>query len=149
MKVISNSSPIIALARIQRLDIFKRLFGRVYIPRIVYEEVLPRGKYHVQAQNIQQAIDDFIVVCTPETNHPFTRTLEEGERGVLNLALELHPDILIIDDRKARNEAKELGIIPIIALTTDILKQAEEQQIIPSYRDMMEELKQHNIFLPL
>jgi predicted nucleic acid-binding protein len=149
MIVISNSSPIIALARIQRIDILKRLFGKVYIPQIVYEEVVPKGKYRQQDEIIRQAIADFIEVCHPKTNYPFTRTLEEGERGVLNLALDLHPDILIIDDRKARNEAQELGLTAMLALTSDILKQAEERQLILSYLDMVEELKQKNIFLPL
>ncbi len=149
MIVISNSSPIIALARIQRLDILKQLFDKVHIPRIVSEEVLPRGKYRLQDQIIRQAINDFIEVHTPNTDYPFTRKLEEGERGVLNLALDLHPDILSMDDRKARNEAQELGLTAVLALTADILKQAEEQQIIPSYLDMVKELKQNNIFLPL
>ena len=34
MIVISNSSPMIALARIQRIDLLKQLFGKVYIPHI-------------------------------------------------------------------------------------------------------------------
>ena len=149
MIVISNSSPIIALARIQHINLLKHLFEKVYIPYIVYEEVLPTGKYRLQDQIIRQAMADFIEVCTPKTDYPFTRKLEEGERGVLNLALDLHPDILIIDDRKARNEAQELGLSAILTLTVDILKQAEERQLIPAYLEIVEELKQKNIFLPL
>ncbi len=32
MIVISNSSPLLALSQIQRLDILKHLFGHIYIP---------------------------------------------------------------------------------------------------------------------
>lgn len=149
MIVISNSSPIIALARIQRLDILKKLFGKIIIPPIVYEEVAPKGKYGFQYETIHNAVSDFIDIIAPTTDYPFTRTLQEGERGVLNLALDLNADILIMDDRKARNEAGELGSSAIITFTSDILKQAETEGLIISHNDLMQELKRKNIFLPM
>lgn len=149
MIVISNSSPLIALARVRRLDLLKHLFGRVIIPPVVYEEVAPQGKYGDQYEVIHAAVTDFIDVIAPTMDYAFTRMLQEGERGVLNLTLDMKADILIMDDRKARNEAKELGISAMLALTSDILKQAENEGMIPSYPDLMEELKSKNIFLPL
>lgn len=148
MIVISNSSPIIALSRIQRLDIFQQLFGKVIIPPIVYQEIAPKHKSGLQYEHIHRAVAEFIEVIEPRKIYSFTRNLQQGERGVLNLALELNADMLIIDDRKARNEAREIGIRAIIALTADILKQAEAKQIIPSYIEIMAELRAKNIFLP-
>ncbi|GAK52041.1 hypothetical protein U14_03288 [Candidatus Moduliflexus flocculans] len=148
MIVISNSSPIIALSRIQRLDIFQQLFGKVIIPPIVYQEVAPEHKSGTQYEHIHNAVAEFIEVIEPQTVYAFTRNLQQGERGVLNLALELNADMLIIDDRKARNEAREMGIRAVIALTVDILKQAEARQIIPSYIQIIAELRTKNIFLP-
>lgn len=70
----------------------------------------------------------------------------KGERGALSLALELQPDFVILDDKKARNEATALGLIPI--LTADVLQLAVERQIILSYQAVMAELAQHQIYLP-
>lgn len=148
MIVISNSSPIIALARIRRLDIFQKLFEKVVIPPIVYQEVAPQGKRGPQYTHIHDSVAEFFKVLEPQNSHGFTRKLQQGERGVLNLAIELEADMLIINDRKARNEAHELRLRAIIAFTADILKQAETQQIIPSYVELMKELQTKAIFLP-
>lgn len=58
----------------------------------------------------------------------------------------MSPHILIIDDKRARNEAAELGLSP--TLTTDILKQAESHKLIPSYHDAMIHLFFKGIYLP-
>lgn len=69
-----------------------------------------------------------------------------GELGVLNLAIEMQPDIVLIDDKKARNEAKNLGLVPIF--TTDLLKWAKSQKIIDSYQIIMNQLSENQIYLP-
>ena len=40
MKVVSNSSPLITLARIGHLDSLRRLYGVVHIPTEVFDEVV-------------------------------------------------------------------------------------------------------------
>ncbi len=99
-------------------------------------------------EHIDNAINDFINVQSTTNDYPFKRTIDKGERSVLNLANELNADILIIDDRKARNEAVEMKIKAFLAYTTDILKQAENDKIISSYKEIQIELKQKNIYLP-
>ncbi len=39
MPVVSNAGPLIALARIERLDLLEELFGEVIVPQAVYGEV--------------------------------------------------------------------------------------------------------------
>ena len=43
MIVISNSSPLIALAKVGLLGLLKALFGEVIIPRAVWAEVVEHG----------------------------------------------------------------------------------------------------------
>jgi hypothetical protein len=43
MIAVSNSTPLIALAKINRLDLLKDYFGKIYIPEEVYDEVVRRG----------------------------------------------------------------------------------------------------------
>lgn len=44
MFVVSNSSPLISLAKIQRFHLLKELFGEIIIPKNVYDEVVIKGK---------------------------------------------------------------------------------------------------------
>lgn len=146
MIVIANPSPLIALSRIDSLYIFQELFGRILIPDAVYQETVLETTITNQKENISKAINDFIEVITPTIHHTFSRNLGKGERGVLNLALEKNADIILMDDKKARNEARELGFNPYF--TTDILKNAEASKIIPSYEDILIKLFKIGIFLP-
>jgi predicted nucleic acid-binding protein len=147
MIVVSNTSPLIALSRIGRLDILQSLFGKVLITPEVLSEVLPKEEtedYH----HIMEAVNDFIIIQSTTSNYLFKRTIDKGERSVLNLAYELNADVLIIDDRKARNEGAEMNLNAFIAYTTDILKQAETENLISSYSDIQKQLKEKNIYLP-
>lgn len=147
MIVVSNTSPLIALLRIQRLDILKQLFGNVLITPEVLAEALPKQETD-EYQYLQRAVNSFITVKKPKANFLFRRTIQRGERSVLNLTFELNADILIMDDRKARNEAKEMNLDTFLAYTTDILKFAEEKNIISSFVEIQKQLKERNIFLP-
>ncbi len=149
MIVVANSSPLIVLARINQLKVFKHLFGKVYVPDSVYKETVLNTKLDIQRQAISKAIDkDFIEVVTPKKNYIFEKKLHEGEKGVLNLALDKSPDYMIIDDNNARNEAKKLGFEDVLILTTDILKFAEEKRIINSYSGIMSQLAKLMIYPP-
>ncbi len=146
MIVISNSSPLIALSRVGRLDVLREMFGKIHIPDVVYQETVLQSRYSVQKRNIQKAVDDnFIIVETPTTSHSFKRTIDSGERGVLNLASDRKADILIIDDKKARNEAMEFGFK--VVKTSTLLKRAEKLNLISSYADVLSELEKSEIFI--
>lgn len=142
MIVISNSSPLIALSRCGHLPILKQLFGSVSIPHAVFEETVLESTNIAQKERIRAAIGDFIQVLRPKTDYPFSRNLGKGERGVLNLALEMKADMLIIDDKKARNQAQEQGFLTVF--TTDIFKRS----FIPSCKKVLHELSRLGIYLP-
>ena len=44
MLVVSNSSPLIALARLSHLDLLQSLYSEIQIPQAVYQEVVQAGK---------------------------------------------------------------------------------------------------------
>jgi predicted nucleic acid-binding protein len=52
MKVISNTSPLIALSKIERIFLLEKLFEKVVIPRAVYDEFLQNGTPDEQEQFI-------------------------------------------------------------------------------------------------
>ena len=113
MNVISNSSPLVALGCLDQLTVLQQMFETVVIPDAVYRETVTQNRYEPQRTRIQAATETFIVVLTPKVRHLFSRKLGDGEQGVLNLGLEQRPDIVLLDDSKARKEATTLGLIPV------------------------------------
>ncbi len=146
MNVISNSSPLVALSSIDQLKILQQMFGIITIPEAVFQETVVQNSYQPQRNRIQTAIDTFITVLPPTVHQHFSRVLGAGEQGVLNLAMELQPDIVLLDDKKARNEAHALGIISVF--TSDVLKRAVATGLLSSYQETMEDLAAHQIYLP-
>lgn len=146
MIVVTNSSPLIALSSVDQLQLLPQLFARVLVPTAVYQETVMENAVLDQSSRIALAAKSFLEVVSPQNEHQFERKLGKGERGVLNLALERQPDFVILDDKKARNEAVALGLFPIF--TTDVLRLAAQRQIIPSYQAVMIELAHHQIYLP-
>lgn len=145
MIVVVNASPLLALSQAQALFILKAMFGRVYIPDSVYRETVIDCNVPLQRRGIIAGLENFIEVATPNVNHAFTRNLGSGERGVLNLALERKADLVLMDDKKARNEAKALGFI--CAFTSDALKRADRLGLL-SHMRVMEDLRGAGIYLP-
>ncbi|KPA18596.1 hypothetical protein MHK_001187 [Candidatus Magnetomorum sp. HK-1] len=146
MNVISNSSPLIALSCLDQLTILEHMFKSVVIPDAVYRETVTLNRYEPQRTRIQVASETFIKVFKPNVHHLFTRNLGDGEKGVLNLGIEQQPDIVLLDDKKARNEAIALSLTPVF--TTDVLKRAVKIGLLASYQDVTRELILHEIYLP-
>lgn len=146
MIVVSNSSPLVALSCLDQLKLLAQLFDRVYIPETVYHEVVSKNTMPLQKQRIVQVLDQIVYVRRSTIAHQFTRTLDAGEVGVLNLAIDMQADLVLLDDRKARNEAKELGLQP--TMTSAVLLWAAEQRLIPSYYDALQELAAYQIYIP-
>jgi uncharacterized protein len=145
MIVVSNTSPLIALAKLDRLDLLAQLFQKVFIPQTVFNEFLSHCPAH-EEQRFLSACDNFIETVAVTKCVEFKRTIDLGETEVLSLALTLHADIALIDDRKAFNEAKEQQIKT--ASTRAILITAEKRGLIASYDTLEQQLKKQSFFIP-
>ncbi len=112
MKVaISDAGPLIHLAQIGFLDGIRNLFEEVFIPRIVYEEVVAKGleREYPDAYIILDAVKrSWIKVKEAEIDIMFSG-LHKGEAAAINLARRLKLPLLS-DDSKARSIAKALNI---------------------------------------
>jgi len=145
MRVISNTSPLIALAKLNKLNLLEQVFGKVLIPQLVYKE-LERGCFSQEVAHFKSACDSFIEVVNVQNHQIFKRSLDLGECEVLSLALERQADIVLIDDRKAFNEAKELGFKTISTLT--FLRVAQTKGFIEDYLVLVSELAANKFFIP-
>ncbi len=135
--VVSNSSNIIALARVCYLDLLEKLFRKIIVPEAVWEEVTVEGK--PGHGKILRAV--FIHV-EKVGNERLVALLEEfvdrGEAEAIVLALELNADLLLIDDRDARDLAKKLGLQ--VMGTLGVLALAKYRELIREAKPIVDEL---------
>ena len=129
--MISNSSPLIFLAKINRLYIIKKLFNSVIIPVEVKGEILTEEK--ADSKIISKAIEGGWIKVDSLKN-TLDLKLGKGESAAINLAKE-KKDILIIDDASGAKAANSLGIKTI--RTTTIILRALKNRII-SKRDAID-----------
>lgn len=122
--MISNATPLICLAKINRLDILQKLFTKVFVPQEVKDEILLDDKqgYFV----LLEAFDSgWFEVQNPKKQ--FTLHLGKGETAAIALAKE-RKDSIILDDAAAMKAAEALNISTI--RTTTVLFLAVEKRII-------------------
>lgn len=130
MKVISDSSSLIALSEIGKLNLLNKIFGEVIIPSAVEKEVY-RGKSPpkwIKISSVTQRLASYILESS----------LGPGESEAICLSKEVNADILILDDLNARRVAEKLEIN--ITGTLGILLLAKEKKLIKSIEPLMEEL---------
>ena len=108
MIVLSNSSPLIYLSKLGRLDLLRILFNKVIIPQEVLIEVQGSRDYP-ELIFIEQAIKQkWIIVKEAETKTKF-RGLGKGETSLISLAKETNPDLVLVDDASARKIIEGFG----------------------------------------
>ena len=60
MIVVSDTTPLISLLNINRIDLLEKLFGDVLIPQAVFDELTVNERFRLEADEIRQK--KFIVV---------------------------------------------------------------------------------------
>jgi predicted nucleic acid-binding protein len=144
LKVVSNSTPLIALASINRLDILEKLYQEVFIPKAVMEEV----SIHEKVGSIEIQKSKFIKVIevkNKEAKQFFQTSLHDGEVETIILYREMNADLCIIDDLLARKYAKYHDIK--ITGTLGVLLKAKEKKLISQLNSVMDELIKNGIFI--
>ena len=150
MIVISDTTPIVSLIKISRIDLLEKLFGEVCIPEAVFRELTTNTIFESEAEIVKNS--SFLKI-TPVKNLKSLEILQaasgldDGESEAIILADELKSDILVIDERKGRKVAQKLGIT--ITGTIGILIQAHDEKIISTedIKIYLEQLRNSNIRL--
>jgi len=128
--VVPDTSCLIALTSLERLDILQRLYPEVAVMESVaeeYEKALPEWMKRGQATHglLVRMLRD---------------RLASGEAEVIAYTSENADAIAVLDDLKARNTARDLGVA--FTGTLGILLKAKAQGLIPSIRDALAALDQ-------
>jgi len=125
--IIADSACLIALDRIGQLTLLKDLFSTIILPNAVADEF---GK----------PLDWFIIekVASPLLVKLLMTQLDYGESEVIALAMEKPDSIAIIDDKKARRIAKDLGIK--VMGTVAVVIKAKQKGVISEAKPILNAL---------
>jgi predicted nucleic acid-binding protein len=145
MTIVCDSSALITLALVDRLPILKQLFGSVFIPRGVYNEVAVRGAGKTGADAVRGA--SFItVVEVARGNAPHNDlSLSNVDQDVIELARARRADLVITRDRRLLRRLRRQGIAA--ATVGDVLVVAKEKRQLESVKSVLDEMKQKGVLI--
>ncbi len=143
MLVVSNTSPILNLALIDRLSLMQEQFTTVTIPKGVLEE-LRVGENLPGSKKILEALDaKWLQVEDVQDSallRILRRELDAGEAEAIALALKSRAKRVLLDESEARRIAKDLELK--VTGVLGILLRACRQKRIPSLRTEMGRLRE-------
>ena len=141
MIVVSNTTPLIGLAIIQRFDLLPKLFGKIYIPQAVYDEAVTAGR-EAGGAKLEVSGADWIEIIQVQDRLAVDVLLDEldlGEAETIVLARELSADWVLMDEKKGRRKLTKLGLNKLGTL--GLLLKAKEVGLLPHIRADMEWLR--------
>lgn len=111
MIVVSDTTPLISLMKINRLDLLRDLFFEVVIPYAVYDELTSNPRFAAEAAVIRES--DFIQIMEVADDRCVrilrsVALLDQGESEAIVLAEGIEADLLLLDEVRGRNVAKRL-----------------------------------------
>ena len=130
MIVVSDTSPLTALLSVGEEEILPRLFGKVIVPIAVREELMQSHALLPDWLEVRDVVD-------LAAAKRLTLMVDEGEAEAIELAKELHADLLLIDERKGRRLAVAEGV-SVIGLLVVL---AKRRGLIPSAHNLLAALK--------
>ena len=127
--VVSDTSCLILLSKIGELELLFKTYGEVIITPEVSQEygnILPSWIHVISVKNRKQQLD-------------FEKIVDLGEASSIALALELKDCLVIVDDKRGRNLAKNLNIE--ITGTLGTLLKARQLNVIPKLKPILDKLR--------
>lgn len=115
MRVVSNSSPLIYLSKLGKLELLRKLFKEILIPKEVFNEVVLRGKEgkFSEVLVIEDAIHERWIrikgIKIDRRLLKFAPELDLGEAEVISLAREIKAGLVLMDDASARSISESFG----------------------------------------
>lgn len=146
MIAVSNSSCLIALGRIRRLNLLPELFEKVIVPSAVWHEVVEVKKNLSEVEEIVKGswiervfVKDSVMV------EVLKKDLGRGESETIVLALEHSFDWVILDDADARFIAERLGLK--VVGTIGLILKAYKMGKVSNPKNILRNLKDKGFWL--
>ena len=113
MIVVSDTTPLITLMKVEKLDLLHDLFGEVLIPEAVYDEVTKNETFKDEADLIKNS--SFIQkVVVKNHDHVLllqrATGLDRGESEAIVYADEVKAELLLMDEAAGRKVAMNMNL---------------------------------------
>lgn len=113
MATVSNTSPLLNLAIIDRLSLVRSQFGRVLVPSSVVEE-FRLGEGRPGSSALRESLREGWITETGVSDSALARTLrhdlDRGEAEAIALATEKEANRILLDEREGRRRARRLDL---------------------------------------
>jgi len=144
MIVVSNTTPLIGLGRIGRIDLLATIFGQIIVPQAVYSEISAVEDEIKKALNAAawlrvEPVRDRLAV------EVLLDELDLGEAETIVLGREINADWVLMDEKKGRRKLAELGLRKIGSV--GILISARQSGVIDNLHDELTRLRQQGFSL--
>lgn len=141
MIVIADTSPVLHLGRIGRLELIPSVVGKVIVPRTVWGELVHPGT----RSDVLHAVQSASWIDVVEDPRVEDLKLDPGETAAILLAEAMSADALLIDERRGRAVASSRGIAVIGTL--GIVAGARRRGVIESAAPIIAELRADGFWL--
>ena len=141
MKIVINSSPLIALSCINQLKLLDNLFEEIIIPQAVYKETVINGNDKKIEREINELSNfEIIQVTDSDTLEFIIDILDEGEAEVIAIAKEQKIQTVVIDELKGRKYARKHNLNTIGSLGILVLskKKGLIKEVAPLLQKMLD-----------
>lgn len=143
--IVSNTTPISNLIHIDRISVLTELFGTIYIPEAVADEV---NVIFSSCEEWQKCVESKQIIMQPISNTIFVKQLmpflHQGEAEAICLSLEKKAKLCLIDDKDARIIA-QLNNLQVTG-TLGILLKAKKTGLISSVKQLIDRLRAEHHF---
>lgn len=150
--ILADAGPMIALARVDRLELLRGLFGRIYLTRTVHEEILPASTCFPETAVLARTLSaGWIEVVEPvvDAYQPLNPGLDVGEASTIGLALSWRAGgrnaVLIMDDQAGRREARTQGLA--LMGTAALIGLAKQRGMIAAAGPVLDQLVKSGYFI--
>jgi uncharacterized protein len=144
LKIVSNTTPLISLLKLERLNILKSLYGEISIPVAVFNEI-EAGKQKSYYQDLSKISWIKIIQVKDNLAVKYFLDLDSGEAEAIVLASEINADLIILDEKLGRFHAKHAGIA--VTGTIGVLIKAKRQGLIKELKPLLKELISKDVWI--
>jgi predicted nucleic acid-binding protein len=110
MIVVADASPICYLILIGEIELLPKLFDRVFVPQAVVAELRAEGAPRSVRDWASHPAAWVSVLSLSTASAAGVETLQAGEREAISLAEALGADLILLDEKSARQVASRRGL---------------------------------------
>lgn len=143
-KIVSNTTPIISLLKLNRLELLQKLYEQIYIPTAVFNEI-EAGKTKGYYKDLSKIDWIYIAEIQNKQAVKYFLDLDAGEAEAIVLATEINADLIILDEKLGRFHAKHADLK--VTGTIGVLIKAKSEGFVEELKPLLNELTDKDVWI--